>query len=136
MTPRAAALSIRLTASRNISTLSSAPFSAAISAFLVRVRSSARTDLLRRRRFSFWRLRLIWLAILATWGSSVLSTGVQAAALRGEWRDGRQPTGAGSNHSRSRAHFPHAEGHAGGHRHTPKKCVTAGPGGGGPSWSP
>src|SRR6202034_357559 len=73
ITPRAAALSIRFTARRNCSTLSSAPASAAATAFLVRVRSSARTDLLRSRRFSFWRFLLIWLLILATEWSSVRS---------------------------------------------------------------
>ena len=36
------------------------------SAGLVRVFSSERTALLRTRRFSFWRLRLIWLLMLAT----------------------------------------------------------------------
>src|SRR5580692_7536807 len=72
MTPLAAALSIRFTARRSASTLSSAPLSAAVTAFLVRVRSSARTDLLRRRSFSFWRFRLIWLLMLATGRSSVL----------------------------------------------------------------
>ena len=39
---------------------------AALMADLTRVRSSDRTALLRSRRFSFWRLRLIWLAMLAT----------------------------------------------------------------------
>ena len=38
----------------------------ATSAFLVRVRISERTALLLRRRRSFWRLRLIWLLMLAT----------------------------------------------------------------------
>src|SRR5271167_1691335 len=75
ITPRAAALSIRLTARRRTSALSSAPLSAAVTAFLVRVRSSARTDLLRRRRFSFWRFRFIWLLMLATCRSSVFSEG-------------------------------------------------------------
>ncbi len=71
MTPRAAALSIRFTARRSASTLSSASLSAAVTADFARVRSSARTDLLRSRRFSFWRLRLIWLLMLATCRSSV-----------------------------------------------------------------
>src|SRR5580704_1977106 len=66
ITPWAAALSIRFTARRSTSALSSTPFSAALMAFLVRVRISARTDLLRSRRFSFWRFRLIWLLMLAT----------------------------------------------------------------------
>ena len=66
ITPWAAALSIRFTARRSTSTLSSAPVSAAVTADFERVRSSARTDLLRRRRFSFWRFRLIWLLMLAT----------------------------------------------------------------------
>src|SRR5277367_5992067 len=72
MTPLAAALSIRFTARRSASALSSAPLSAAPTADFERVRSSARTDLLRRRRFSFWRFRLIWLLMLATGRSSVL----------------------------------------------------------------
>ena len=53
MTPLAAALSIRLMASRSASGLFSAPSSMAEIAFLVRVRSSERTDLLRA-----WRLRV------------------------------------------------------------------------------
>ena len=48
----------------------SSPFSAAVSTFFVRVCSSLRTILLRWRAFSFWRLRLIWLLMLATWGTS------------------------------------------------------------------
>ena len=71
MTPWAAALSIRFTARRSASALSSAPLSAAVTAVFERVRSSARTDLLRSRRFSFWRFRLIWLLMLATCRSSV-----------------------------------------------------------------
>src|ERR1700691_4126702 len=101
ITPRAAALSIRLTARRSCSTLSSVPLTADVTAFLVRVRSSARTDLLRRRRFSFWRFRLIWLAILATWASSILSDGLQEGAV-----GARQRTDAGGNHSRSGHQFP------------------------------
>src|ERR1700733_3364322 len=75
MTPWAAALSIRLTARRSDSTLSSAPLSAAVTAVFVRVRSSARTDLLRRRSFSFWRFRLILLLVWAPCRSSVFWKG-------------------------------------------------------------
>jgi hypothetical protein len=59
MTPLAAALSIRLTARRNASSLVSAPLSMAAIARLVRVLNSERTDLLRAWRLSVWRLRLI-----------------------------------------------------------------------------
>ena len=53
-------------ARRVSSTVSSAPVSAAVTARFWRVFSSERTALLRRRRFSFWRFRLIWLLMLAT----------------------------------------------------------------------
>src|SRR4051794_16910518 len=66
MTPLVAALSMRFMAMRSASAALSAPASAAATAFLVRVRSSDRTVLLATRRFSFWRLRLIWLLMLAT----------------------------------------------------------------------
>src|SRR3954469_24805935 len=65
MTPWAAALSMRFTAARRASAESSAPVSAACTARLTRVLSSERTALLRRRRRSFWRLRLIWLLMFA-----------------------------------------------------------------------
>ena len=68
MTPLAAALSIRLMASRSASSLSSAPCSMAAMARLVRVRSSDRTALLRACRLMVWRLRLIWLLMFATDG--------------------------------------------------------------------
>ncbi len=66
ITPLAAALSIRLTASRNSSSRSSASDSIAAVARLVLVRSSERTDLLRAWRLAVCRLRLIWLRMLAT----------------------------------------------------------------------
>ena len=50
---------------QGLAALSSSPYSASVTADLVRVRSSALTDLLRRRRRSFWRFRLIWLRMLA-----------------------------------------------------------------------
>ena len=53
-------------AARIASAASSAPASTAVTAVLVRVRISERTALLRSRRRSFWRLRLIWLRMLAT----------------------------------------------------------------------
>ncbi len=60
--PLAAALSIRLMARRSVSSWVSV--SAAIAAF-ARVLISERTARLRTRRFSFWRLRFIWLLMLA-----------------------------------------------------------------------
>src|SRR6185312_4124103 len=66
MTPRDAALSRRLTAMRRASSEPSAPVSVAVTADLTRVLISDFTALLRSRSFSFWRLRLIWLLILAT----------------------------------------------------------------------
>src|ERR1700733_122530 len=66
MTPRAAALSRRLTAKRTASSAVSAPASVALTADFTRVLISERTALLRRRSFSFCLLRLIWLLILAT----------------------------------------------------------------------
>src|SRR4051794_31681569 len=69
MTPLVAALSMRLMASRSASGVVSAPVEAAVSAVLVRVFSSARTALLRSRRFSLVLLRLIWLLMLATAGN-------------------------------------------------------------------
>ena len=66
ITPWAAARSMRFTATRMASTLSSVPASMADTAVFVRVRISERTDLFFRRRRSFCRLRLIWLLMLAT----------------------------------------------------------------------
>ncbi len=66
MTPLLAALSSRLMARRVSSSTFSSPCSAAAVTTLVRVFSSERTALLRRRRFSFCLLRLIWLLMLAT----------------------------------------------------------------------
>src|SRR5579875_2176785 len=83
ITPAAAALSIRLTAARSSSVLRSSPDSAAAMARLVRVRISERTDLLRRRRRSFWRFRLIWLRMLAT---AVRRSGVGAPGCAGDAR--------------------------------------------------
>src|SRR2546421_13105600 len=73
MTPWAAALSMRFTAARRASAESSAPVSAACTARLTRVLISERAALLRRRRRSFWRLRLIWLLMLATEGPGYTS---------------------------------------------------------------
>src|ERR1700733_34962 len=96
ITPCEAALSIRFTARRSSSTLSSAPSSAATMAVFERVRISARTDLLRNRRFSFWRFRLIWLLMLATCDDS------SVVLERGWRRDGSPPdrsaTVAGGGH--------------------------------------
>jgi hypothetical protein len=66
ITPWAAARSMRRTAIRMASAVSSVPASMALTAVLVRVRISERTDLFLSRRRSFWRLRLIWLLMLAT----------------------------------------------------------------------
>src|SRR5580693_4278289 len=100
MTPLAAALSIRFTARRNASALSSAPLSAALTALFARVLSSARTDLLRRRRFSFWRFRLIWLLMLATGRSSVFfergRRWAEASPLRRTTVAGGGPLSAGA----------------------------------------
>ena len=61
ITPLAAALSMCFIA------VATATWSSTwVNADLVRVLSSDLTDLLRTRRFSFCRLRLIWLLILAT----------------------------------------------------------------------
>src|SRR3954470_18518666 len=68
MTPWAAALSVRFTAAFRASAESSAPVSAACTARLTRVLNSERAALLRRRRRSFWRLRLIWLLMFAMSG--------------------------------------------------------------------
>src|SRR5205085_9546374 len=68
MMPWAAALSMRFTASRSAAAWSSAPESAACAARLTRVLTSERTALFRRRRRSFWRLRLIWLLMFAMSG--------------------------------------------------------------------
>ncbi len=65
MTPLEAALSIRFWAARTSSAAFSAPSVAAMPAFLVRVFSSLRTALLRSVRTMVWRLRLIWLLMLA-----------------------------------------------------------------------
>ena len=66
-TPLLAALSMRLTAKRAASAVSSAsPCCAVASALRVRVMISERTARLRWRRFSFWRLRFIWLLMFAT----------------------------------------------------------------------
>ena len=53
ITPCAAALSMRFTATRMASTLSSAPASMALTAVFVLVRISDRTDLFFKRRRSF-----------------------------------------------------------------------------------
>src|ERR1700737_3488488 len=66
MTPRAAALSIRLTATRRSASTLSSPRSADRVAVLARVLISDFTALLRSRRTSLVRLRLIWLLMLAT----------------------------------------------------------------------
>src|SRR5947209_10249741 len=66
MIPLAAALSMRLTASRTASAVSSACCSAAWTAVLTRVLISERAALFRRRRRSFCLLRLIWLLMFAT----------------------------------------------------------------------
>src|SRR5947208_4860579 len=65
MTPWAAALSMRFTAAFSASAESSAPVSAVWTARFTRVLISERAALLRRRRRSFWRLRLIWLLMFA-----------------------------------------------------------------------
>ena len=72
MTPLAAALSMRFWAARASSTASSAPASAAATAFLIRVFSSERTALLRSVRTMFCLLRLIWLLMFANWGPAHL----------------------------------------------------------------
>ncbi len=67
ITPLAAALSIRLHGQpQRLGAVLGARPRWPCTAVLVRVRSSERTALLRRRRRSFWRLRLIWLLMLAT----------------------------------------------------------------------
>ena len=68
ITPLAAAVSMRLTASRSLASASSSPASAAATAAFARVLSSERTALLRSWRTRFWRLRLIWLLMFATDG--------------------------------------------------------------------
>src|SRR5688500_3793083 len=66
MTPLAAALSMRFIAICVAVGAASSAVSAARTALFTRVFISDRTALLRRRRFSFWRLRLIWLLMFAT----------------------------------------------------------------------
>ena len=66
--PFEAAFASRFCACRDRSPASAAPDSAAVYAAFTRVLSSERTVLFRTRRFSFWRLRLIWLLMLATGG--------------------------------------------------------------------
>src|SRR3954469_16065093 len=80
MTPLAAALSMRLIARRSASGVFSAPVSADETATFTRVFSSERTALLRRRAFSFCRLRLIWLLMFAT--SDYLLTRVEGTGRR------------------------------------------------------
>src|SRR5205823_7469952 len=63
--PLLAALSMRLAAVRSSSAAFSAPASAAVIAPLTRVLISERVALLRTRRRSFCRLRLIWLLMFA-----------------------------------------------------------------------
>src|SRR5579883_3521136 len=65
MMPLAAALSSFFWARRRAAGASSKPSARARRAFLIRVLISERADLLRRRRRSFWRFRLIWLRMLA-----------------------------------------------------------------------
>ena len=83
MTPFWAALSMRLTALPTASSASSVP--RASSAERSEVRSSLRTALLRVRALSFWRLRLIWLLMLAM-GLAFL---VCVCGVRG-WRNGKR----------------------------------------------
>src|SRR5207302_8604141 len=66
MTTLAAALSMRLMAVRSASARLSDTSAAAFTAVFTRVLISDRAALLRTRRRSFWRFRLIWLLMLAT----------------------------------------------------------------------
>lgn len=65
MTPFPAALSSKLTALSTASFVSGASAAKAVRAWLTAVRAAPRTVRLRRRRFSFWRFRLIWDLMLA-----------------------------------------------------------------------
>src|ERR1700738_3350335 len=85
MIPLAAALSSRLTAMRRSSPAVSAPEVVDRMAVLMRVLTSALLALLRRRRRSFCRLRLIWLLMLAT-GVLAESSGNPEMVAGGPWR--------------------------------------------------
>src|SRR5206468_8056993 len=82
MMPLAAAMSRRLTASRRAAPVASgSPAATARSTRLIRVFSSERTALLRRRRFSLVRLRFICDLMLAMkWRRLALASGVVAAS--------------------------------------------------------
>ena len=67
MIPLEAALSRRFTAKRRSSMALSEPVAADATAVLMRVLTSERAALLRKRAASLVRLRLIWLLMLATW---------------------------------------------------------------------
>src|SRR5690606_27972726 len=73
-TPFVTALSIFFWAYRKSSSVGS-PASAAASTFLMAVFTSERIDLFRRRRFSFWRLRLICDLMLAMCSETSLYVG-------------------------------------------------------------
>ena len=70
---------------------------------LVRVRSSDRTALLRAWRLTVWRLRLIWLLMFATAGSSVVLVGGAGLPV-GRGRARHRPTGDLSPGSAQRGH--------------------------------
>src|SRR5437588_12527540 len=102
MTPWAAALSMRFTAACRASAWSSAPVSAACTARLTRVLTSERAALLRRRRRSLCRLRLIWLLMFAT-------SGGHATARRRTFGNASRPRGWDLRraHARLLRHRPH-----------------------------
>src|SRR4051812_24688051 len=104
MTPLAAALSMRRTAVRRASTLVSAPDSAAVTAGLVRVLISERTALFRARRFSFCRLRLIWLLMFAMEPKRVPARDQPPHRRRPRARLGLDPPGGGGRWRHHRAH--------------------------------